>query len=473
MGCVRTFRKSSPPRIEMPSRLYDVPMIELKNIARDYNTTYEIRDANRQRKDDLVADILDHMRFDPDREELENKTEFKTKVDVPESYAKKKGLLTETRKNITKTTRRRQKVKPPRGPSPAYKGKRKGLPEEVPALGSEDEEEDEEDGEAVPQRRGLTQEQRRELEARRRENVQAYLNRGRRMTGPPPPLPNIVMNETIPSNVATAPPETEEEKRRRENRERIASRKAKEDALLSKQAEEIRREAPANSIPTDDKRLPEGRMKRSLEAIKFLHTIYNSQGMVGRYFGIGQSAISKELKKWEEKYANELRGSALDYKKPHPKYTEEEYNVFKNMAHLIDAQRAGYPRSTPASYAGLSLASRLKADDIYTGQHGRSEEGHDDFRDGVWADATSTIRQVYKDVVSPILSEIKETSPGVDTLKEARELLEKEIKAQSEDLKIPAMKKKKFHSRVKTLFGGNKKPSDFFATCAMKYGTQA
>jgi hypothetical protein len=242
--------------------------------------------------------------------------------------------------------------------------------------------------------------------------------------------------------------------------------------IAKDQAEQIKKDNPQFKMtPQGTPDSSSFKLKRTLEHVKFIQDIWKSQDRTGKYFGVGQSTISKDLGKWAEKYALPRTGGKVTYEKDHPPYTEQNYLTFKNMAHLIDAQIKGY-KTTPPAYYGLSLGARLMADDIYKGHTGKTDEGHDFYTGNQLAEVASAVRRAYQDKVGKTsiedaIAKIK-ADQKINT-KEAREVLEKAIIQNNEEKYLG----KKFRSRVSNYFGAGKHPSDFFATCAMKYGTEA
>ena len=132
------------PRGEKTGTLFDYPTYTLKNLAKEYNIHYYIKDIERLSKADLVEALMAHMEWLKSSEKVKNKLDFeKSLADAPTNYEKdERGFfkLVEGekpgRKNIKQIEKEREKKdeKPPTPPTPpAYKGQ-KGVSKAVAAL---------------------------------------------------------------------------------------------------------------------------------------------------------------------------------------------------------------------------------------------------------------------------------------------------------------------------------------------------
>jgi len=128
------------PRGEKTGTLYDYPTYTLKNLAKEYNIHYYIKDIERLSKADLVEAILAHVEWLKTPETVKNKVDFeKSLADAPTNFEKdESGFFKGSpgRRNIKQIEKEIEKKteKPPTPPSPpAYKGQ-KGVSKKVATL---------------------------------------------------------------------------------------------------------------------------------------------------------------------------------------------------------------------------------------------------------------------------------------------------------------------------------------------------
>jgi hypothetical protein len=105
--------------------LFKYPTATLKNVAKEYNLHYYIKDIERLSKNELITAILTHMLWEEEQEELKNKVEFKTSLKTAKKSYAKEGEKP-VRKNYKQLA---TKVPTPPTPpaEPEYKGKKKTL----------------------------------------------------------------------------------------------------------------------------------------------------------------------------------------------------------------------------------------------------------------------------------------------------------------------------------------------------------
>jgi hypothetical protein len=105
--------------------LFKYPTATLKNVAKEYNLHYYIKDIERLSKNELITAILTHMMWEEEQEELKNKVEFKTSLKTAKKSYAKEGEKP-VRKNYKQLA---TKVPTPPTPpaEPEYKGKKKTL----------------------------------------------------------------------------------------------------------------------------------------------------------------------------------------------------------------------------------------------------------------------------------------------------------------------------------------------------------
>jgi len=120
--------------------LYDYPTYTLKNLAKEYNIHYYIKDIERLSKADLVEAILAHVEWLKTPEAVKNKIQFeKSLKDAPTNFEKNdSGFYKEKpgRMNIKQIEKglEKKEEKPPTPPTPpAYKGQ-KGVSKKVATL---------------------------------------------------------------------------------------------------------------------------------------------------------------------------------------------------------------------------------------------------------------------------------------------------------------------------------------------------
>jgi len=120
--------------------LYDYPTYTLKNLAKEYNLHYYIKDIERLSKADLVEAILAHVEWLKTPETVKNKIQFeKSLKDAPTNFEKNDyGFYKEKpgRMNIKQIEKglEKKEEKPPTPPTPpAYKGQ-KGVSKKVATL---------------------------------------------------------------------------------------------------------------------------------------------------------------------------------------------------------------------------------------------------------------------------------------------------------------------------------------------------
>ena len=110
---------------ELAHELFTYPTATLKNVAKEYNLHYYIKDIERLSKNDLITAILTHMMWEQEKDELKNKVEFKTSLkNAKKNYAKEgeKPVRKNYKQLATKVPT------PPTPPAePEYKGKKKTL----------------------------------------------------------------------------------------------------------------------------------------------------------------------------------------------------------------------------------------------------------------------------------------------------------------------------------------------------------
>jgi len=131
------------PRGEKTGTLYDYPTYTLKNLAKEYNIHYYIKDIERLSKADLVEAILAHVEWLKTPETVKNKVDFeKSLADAPTNFEKdESGFFKGSpgRRNIKQIEKEIEKKteKPPTPPTPptppAYKGQ-KGVSKKVATL---------------------------------------------------------------------------------------------------------------------------------------------------------------------------------------------------------------------------------------------------------------------------------------------------------------------------------------------------
>lgn len=117
--------------------LFDYPTYTLKNLAKEYNLHYYIRDVERLSKADLVEAILAHVEWLKTPEKVKNKLDFeKSLADTPTNYETDQRGFRPQRQNIKQIKKEveEKKPKPPTPPTPpAYKGQ-KGVSKKVATL---------------------------------------------------------------------------------------------------------------------------------------------------------------------------------------------------------------------------------------------------------------------------------------------------------------------------------------------------
>ena len=128
------------PRGEKTGTLFDYPTYTLKNLAKEYNLHYYIKDVERLSKADLVDAIMAHVEWLKTPEKVKNKLDFeKSLADAPTNFEKdERGFFKEKpgRMNIKQIQKEveEKKPKPPTPPTPpAYKGQ-KGVSKKVATL---------------------------------------------------------------------------------------------------------------------------------------------------------------------------------------------------------------------------------------------------------------------------------------------------------------------------------------------------
>ena len=109
------------PRGEKTGTLFDYPTYTLKNLAKEYNLHYYIRDVERLSKADLVEAILAHVEWLKTPEVVKNKLDFeKSLKDTPTNYETDQRGLRPQRQNIKQIQKEveEKKPKPPTPPTP-------------------------------------------------------------------------------------------------------------------------------------------------------------------------------------------------------------------------------------------------------------------------------------------------------------------------------------------------------------------
>lgn len=127
-------------RGEKTGTLYDYPTYTLKNLAKEYNIHYYIKDIERLSKADLVEAILAHLEWLKTPETVKNKIQFeKSLAEAPTNFEKDESGFYKAKpgrlniKQIEKGLEKKEE-KPPTPPTPpAYKGQ-KGVSKKVATL---------------------------------------------------------------------------------------------------------------------------------------------------------------------------------------------------------------------------------------------------------------------------------------------------------------------------------------------------
>nr|WPF46462.1 MAG: hypothetical protein [Lake Baikal virophage 3] len=120
------------------SKLFDYPITELKNVAKQYNLAYYIDNIERLSKSQLIDSILDHMKWKKAQNELENTVDVTLSLEpITTNYEKERDKTNpRIRKNYAELREEtaHARTKPAHQPIPNYKGRKDGSKIQVEAL---------------------------------------------------------------------------------------------------------------------------------------------------------------------------------------------------------------------------------------------------------------------------------------------------------------------------------------------------
>jgi hypothetical protein len=120
----------------MSAALFEYPITELKNVAKQYNLAYYIDNIERLTKSQLIDSILDHMKWKKAQSELENTVDVTLPLaPIKTNYEKVRDKTKpRIRKNYAELRAETEKRKPAHQPIPKYKGRKDWSKIKVEAL---------------------------------------------------------------------------------------------------------------------------------------------------------------------------------------------------------------------------------------------------------------------------------------------------------------------------------------------------